>query len=257
MEIEIDLTADPEERAKIFQGLLFWVDAEVGVLTPGSPAERSGLETGDRVLMAGGVPLTNWYDFVEVVEAHPDIPMDVTVEREGRSLTLSVTPNATSVDDPVTGETVTVGRVGVYQPIGALVSRKVSLAQAVQLGFMDTVGISRLILGFLRDLVTGGVSPRSLGSIVTIGAASGQAAQLGIETFLRFMALFSVNLAILNLLPIPILDGGHLVFLGIEAIRGKAISIEQRMRWSQFGFVILMGIMLWALSNDILRLFGI
>ncbi len=257
MEIEIDLTADPEERAKILQGLRFWVDAEVGVLTPGSPAERSGLETGDRVLMAGGVPLTNWYDFVEVVEAHPDIPMDVTVEREGRSLTLSVTPNATSVDDPVTGETVTVGRVGVYQPIGPLVSRKVSLAQAVQLGFMDTVGISRLILGFLRDLVTGGVSPRSLGSIVTIGAASGQAAQLGIETFLRFMALFSVNLAILNLLPIPILDGGHLVFLGIEAVRGKAVSLKQRMKWSQFGFVVLMGIMLWALSNDILRLFGI
>ena len=122
---------------------------------------------------------------------------------------------------------------------------------------MDTEGISRLILGFLRDLVTGGVSPRSLGSIVTIGAASGQAAQLGIETFLRFMALFSVNLAILNLLPIPILDGGHLVFLGIEAVRGKAVSLKQRMKWSQFGFVVLMGIMLWALSNDILRLFGI
>jgi regulator of sigma E protease len=207
--------------------------------------------------MAGGVSITNWDDFVDVVEARPDIPMEITVEREGRSLTLSVTPDPTSEEDPVTGETVTVGKVGIYQPIGEVVYREVSLPQAVRLGYAETVGISRLILGFLGDLVTGGVSPRSLGSIVTIGAASGQAAQLGIETFLRFMALFSVNLAILNLLPIPILDGGHLVFLGIEAVRGKALSLEQRLKWSHVGFVVIMGIMLWALSNDILRLFGI
>jgi len=77
------------------------------------------------------------------------------------------------------------------------------------------------------------------------------------DYFLRFMALFSVNLAILNLLPIPVLDGGHLLFLGIEAVRGKALSVEQRMRWSHFGLLIIVGLMIWALSNDILRLFGI
>jgi regulator of sigma E protease len=71
------------------------------------------------------------------------------------------------------------------------------------------------------------------------------------------MALLSVNLAVLNLLPIPILDGGHLVFLGIEAVRGKALSLQQRLKWSQLGFVILMGIMIWALYNDVLRLRGI
>ncbi len=71
------------------------------------------------------------------------------------------------------------------------------------------------------------------------------------------MALFSVNLAILNLLPIPILDGGHLVFLGIEAVRGKALSIEQRVRWSNVGLLVVMGIMIWALSNDVLRFFGL
>jgi regulator of sigma E protease len=77
------------------------------------------------------------------------------------------------------------------------------------------------------------------------------------DFFLSFMALFSVNLAILNLLPIPVLDGGHLVFLAIEALRGgKPLPIEQRLRWSQVGFVVLMGIMVWALSNDFLRLFG-
>ena len=258
MEVEIDLTSDPQERVRILQdGLLLWVDAEAGLLVPGDPAARSGMEAGDRMLVAGGVSITNWWDFVDAVEAHPDIPMEVTLEREGRSLTLSVTPEATQEEDPVTGETVTVGKVGIYSPVGELVYRDVSLAEAVQLGYDDTVGISVLILGFLGDLVTGGVSPRSVGSIVTIGAASGQAAELGMDYFLRFMALFSVNLAILNLLPIPVLDGGHLLFLSIEAVRGKALSVEQRMRWSHFGLLIIVGLMIWALSNDILRLFGI
>jgi regulator of sigma E protease len=119
------------------------------------------------------------------------------------------------------------------------------------------VAATGLILGFLRDLVTGGVSPRSMGSIITIGQVSGQAASAGMDVFLRFMALFSVNLAVLNLLPIPILDGGHLVFLAIEAVRGRALSVEQRIRWSNVGFLIVMGIMVWALGNDILRVFGL
>jgi regulator of sigma E protease len=255
--IEIDVAPDPQERVQILRGLLRWIEAEVGLLMPGAPAERSGLETGDRVLVAGGMPVTNWYDFVDVVEAHPGMPMEVMLERGDQSLTLSVMPDATPENDPVTGETVTVGRVGIYEPLGELVYRDVSLTRAVQLGYAETVGVSRLLLGFLGGLVTGRESPRQVGSILTIGSIAGQAAQLGMETFLRFMALFSVNLAILNLLPIPVLDGGHLVFLGIEAVRGKALSLQQRLRWSNVGFVILMGIMLWALSNDILRLFGI
>ena len=257
MEVEIDLTSDPQERVRILQdGLLLWVDAQAGLLVPGDPAARSGMEAGDRMLVADGVPITNWWDFVDVVEAHPDIPMEVTLEREGRSLTLSVTPEATQEEDPVTGEPVTVGKVGITGPVGELVYRDVSLAQAVQLGYAETVGMTGLLLDFLGGLVTGRESPRQVGSILTIGSIAGQAAGLGIETFLRFMALLSVNLAVLNLLPIPILDGGHLVFLGIEAVRGKALSLQQRLKWSQLGFVILMGIMIWALSNDVLRLWG-
>ncbi len=256
-EVEIDIPADPQIRVEILRSLSPWIDAEVGSVNPGSPAARGGLEAGDRILVAGGVPIANWYDFVAVVEARPGIRTELSLERGGRFLTRVVTPEEVTQDDPATGERVRVGRVGVFQPLPELAYRDVSLIQAVQLGYAETVGISALILGFLGDLVTGGVSPRSLGSIVTIGAASGQAAAMGIEMFLRFMAMFSVNLAILNLLPIPVLDGGHLVFIGIEAIRGKALSLEQRLKWSHFGFVVIMGIMLWALSNDILRLFGI
>ena len=150
------------------------------------------MEAGDRMLVADGVSITNWWDFVDVVEAHPDIPMEVTLEREGRSLTLTVTPEAAQEEDPVTGETVTVGKIGIYTPVGELVYRDVSLTEAVQLGYAETVGVSRQILGFVRDLFTGGVSLRSLGSIGTIGSVAGQAAELGLEYYLRFMALFSI-----------------------------------------------------------------
>ncbi len=255
--VEIDVSADPEERIQILRALSRWIEAEVGIVNPGSPAERGGLETGDRVLVAGGVPITNWYDFVAVVEARAGVRTELSLERDGRSLTRYVTPEAETQNDPITGETESVGKVGIYEPVGALVYRDVSFTRAVQLGWAETAGWSSMILNFLGDLVTGDVSPRSVGSIVTIGAVSGQAARQGLETFLRFMGMFSVNLAILNLLPIPILDGGHLVFLGIEAVRGKALSVQQRMRWSQVGLLVVMGIMLWALSNDVLRLLGI
>jgi regulator of sigma E protease len=153
---------------------------------------------------------------------------------------------------------VTRGRIGIYIPISEMVYTRVTVAQALRVGYRETVAVTQMILEFLRDLVTGNVSPKSVGSIVTIGAASGQAASMGLASFLRFMALFSVNLAVLNLLPIPVLDGGHLLFLAIEALRGgRALSVEQRLRWSQVGFVVLLGIMAWALSNDFMRLFGL
>jgi regulator of sigma E protease len=147
--------------------------------------------------------------------------------------------------------------MGIYPMPDDVVYYPVGPGDAIVAGYLNTKAVTGMILDFLKDLVTGQISPRSVGSIVTIGEASGQAAAQGLEYFLSFMALFSVNLAILNLLPIPVLDGGHLVFLAIEAIRGGVpLSVEQRLRWSQVGFVVLLGIMVWALSNDFLRLFG-
>ena len=256
-EVIIEVTSDSESRVRILAAIPRWIDAEFGFISPGSPAEGAGLESGDRILAANGVPITNWYDFVDVIKARPGVRTELSLERRGGSLTRFVTPEEVSQEDPRTGETMQVGRIGGSALQEEVTYLPASLGQSLRLGYSETVGISLLILDFLGDLVTGGVSPRDVGSIVTIGSMSGQAAQLGLQAFLRFMALFSVNLAILNLLPIPILDGGHLLFLGIEAIRGKALSLEQRLRWSHVGFLIVMGLILWALSNDILRLFGI
>ncbi len=114
-----------------------------------------------------------------------------------------------------------------------------------------------MIVGLLGDLFTGAASPRSLGGPLAIGQISGQAASLGLEMFLRWMALLSVNLAVLNLLPIPVLDGGQLLFLGVEGVRGRALSRGAAHAAFHVGLIIVVGIMVWAIANDFLRFFGI
>ena len=254
--VEIRIPAEEPQRRELVRAVHSWIDAGVGAVNPGSPADRAGLEAGDRIVSIDGVAVRNWYDFVDQVERRPGRRVEITVEREGRNLIRALTLDAERSERP-DGSLAEVGKIGIYPPLDRFSYRPVSLGQAVAAGARETVAVTGLILGFLRDLFTGGISPRSMGSIVTIGEASGQAAAAGMDTFLRFMALFSVNLAILNLLPIPVLDGGHLIFLAIEAVRGKAVSVEQRLRWSNVGVVVVMGIMLWALSNDILRLLGL
>lgn len=254
--LEVVLPPAGADRAAIVQALEYWLEPRVAALFPGSPAERGGIEPGDRLVAVDGEPVTSWWTFVSLVQARPGVRTEITLERGGERLVRAVTPDSNTGTDPVTGEPRTVGYVGIF-PDQPTVAVRVTPLEAIQTGVRETVAVTTFILTSLRDLVTGQVSPRNLGSIVTIGQASGQAADAGVAVFLRFMALFSVNLAILNLLPIPILDGGHLVFLAVEAIRGKALTVEQRVRWSQVGFVIVVGIMLLALSNDVLRLLGL
>jgi regulator of sigma E protease len=256
LSVTIQAPADEPARRELAGALQPWIEPGVGALIPGMPAEAAGLEVGDRIVSVAGVPVESWWDMQREIERRPGQRVEITLSREGRELTRAVNVATEEVErgDGV----VVVGRIGVNQPNAEMTYVPASLGEALVHGYRETVAVTALILGFLKDLVTGGISPRSVGSIVTIGEASGQAAQAGFEVFLRFMALFSVNLAVLNLLPIPVLDGGHLLFLGIEAVRGgRGLTPAQRLAWSNVGLIIIVGIMLWALSNDFLRLVGL
>ena len=222
-------------------------------VTPDQPAAQAGLQDGDVVVSAAGRAVTTWQEFVAVIEASPGRPVPIVVDRDGSRVEASVTPDPRSLGEH------SYGRIGVEAtPVQfGLPRERVGPVGALGYGAGETWDMTALTVDFLGGIITGRESARNVGGPILIGELSGRVARAGLESFLSFMALLSINLAILNLLPIPVLDGGHLVFLGIEAVRGRALSLEQRMRLSQVGFVMILLIMAWAIGNDVLRLIGI
>lgn len=244
------IPANETERLALLRALQPMYAPVIGQITPGLPADRAGLKPGDRVRVAAGQSIASWDEFVRIVRAHPGRPLALRMERDGRVLDMRLTPDAErETTGPAAGTTI--GRVGVGSEI-PVVHRRPGVVGSVISGAKATWSTVAMIGTSLGRLVSGRESPRAVGSLLTIGKVSGEVARLGLEQFLRFMALFSVNLAVLNLLPIPILDGGHLLFLGLEALRGRPLSIEQRIRLSHVGLIVIVGIMLWGMTNDVL-----
>lgn len=255
--VQVVLPQAEEERTLAVDAVSFWLDPIVEFVNPSTPAQRAGIRPGDRIVEVQDRPVGEWSEVRSLIQQSAGVEIGMLLERDGERIEVSLTPEAAELVDPVTGEASVVGQIGMITRLPEAAFMPVSPAEAVRAGWDDTVFISSEILAFLGDLVTGQMSARNVGSILAVGEMSGQAAAEGLPIYLRFMALFSVNLAILNLLPIPVLDGGHLVFLGIEAVRGQPLSVKQRLRWSQFGFALLIGIMALALGNDVLRIFGL
>ncbi len=255
--VQAMLPDDADARRRLYLAVEYWTDPVIIDVTPGTPGARAGFSRGDRIVAIEGEPVERWGPFTRVVQERAELATTVTVERDGRRETLEVVPERVEARDLITGELRSIGRIGISHEPHGIAWARLGAVESVRFGAAQTWGLTVFIVDFLGQLVTGRASPRNLGSIVTIGEASGQAAAEGLPVFLSFMALLSINLAILNLLPIPVLDGGHLVFLTLEAIRGRPVSVEQRMRWSQVGFFVLIGIMVLALGNDFMRLFGL
>lgn len=249
----LNLPAPGKARSEMLSRLTWWQDPVLGEINTGTPAARSGLQSGDRVVRAAGQPVASWPQLVSAIQGHPGKPLPLVVQRRGRQLSLTVTPAAERGVDAA-GQTKTVGKIGAAVALPNAVHRPVGFGQAIQLGAQETWIAVKLVTGVLKGLLTGALSPRNMGGLLSIGEASGQTAQMGLEAWLRFVAFFSVNLAVLNLLPIPILDGGHLMFLGFEAVRGRPLSVEARVRLSQVGLMIVVALMLWANGNDVVRL---
>lgn len=229
--------------------------AIVGGVEAGMPAAVAGLQPGDRILAVDGEPPGDWNDFARTIQRRPGGRVVLDVERGGDRIRIATPVAQIREIDPITRDTILFGRLGVY-PDTSAVRAPATLGYALTEGGRRTWAIGKQVVVFLGQLVSGRASPRDVGGVLTIGHLSGTFARAGLPQFLWLMAFLSVNLAILNLLPIPILDGGHLLFLGIEAVRGKALSVDARARLTQIGFVVIVAIMVWALTADVLRITG-
>ena len=254
--ITFTLPADDEQKAGVINAFEEAVPAPPvleRVIADG-PADQAGLQEGDRVLQAGGRDVATWQEFVDVIERSPGSPVPLVIDRDAQQLQLTITP-----EDRVLDSGLRVGRIEVSVPDDRIYLPRVRQGpvQAIAHGARQTWDVTALTLDFLGGMVTGRHSARNIGGPIMIGEMSGRFARAGVEALLGFMAILSVNLAVLNLLPIPVLDGGHLVFLGAEAVRGRPLSIEARMRATQVGFVFIILLMTWAIGNDVLRLFGL
>jgi regulator of sigma E protease len=246
-----------EARARLYSALHNLREARIGSLDPGSPAEKAGLEPGDLIVRVDADTVRYWDELTALVRPRPDAALRVTVVRSGVALEIGLTTAAAEGRDPATGRRVRVGQLGIF---AAEQQRRVEFTPtgAVAEGWRQTVRGVRVVVVTVRGLILGQVSPKELGGPILIGQLSGQAARAGVPTFLEFMAFVSISLGVFNLLPIPVLDGGHLVFLLLEGMRGgRPVSVAWRLRLTQLGMVLLLALVVLVVYNDILRVFGL
>ena len=224
----------------------------IGEVSADMPAAAAGIESGDRVVAINGEVVETWEDLARLVVASGGDQIDVVVARGEETLTFQITP-ARRNGHNLLGEEVEKPMIGVA-PSGEVVVKRHPVWQAPWIGVLETVKWTGLTLDVLRKMVLGQVSPRTLGGPIAIAQMAGETARAGLLSFLFLVAVLSVNLGVLNLLPIPILDGGHMLFFVIEAVRGKEVSLRNREVAQQIGLAILLLLMVYVFYNDIVRI---
>jgi regulator of sigma E protease len=219
-----------------------------------SPAEKAGLKRGDKIVSIDGRDVYTWDEMTEIIRNNPGKELYIRVARDEQKLDFKIIPEAVKTKN-LSGKEIIIGRLGISKtkiPVDIITSK--SIFNAPLKGLEATYKISIFILEVTKKLIVGSIPFRTVGGPITIVHEAGKVAAIGILPYFMFIALISVNLAVLNLLPIPILDGGHILFLGIEAIRRrplneKVIAIAQRI-----GLAIILFIMVFVLYFDIMRL---
>ena len=234
--------------------------AILGQIVAGGAGERAGLAPGDRVVRADGQPIDSWEPFVTVVRAHAGTPLSLTIERgataerAGTQRTIEVVPEAVNAGGA------RIGRIGAgpQQPEGyaerLLVRVKYGPLESLSRALAKTWDISIFSLKMLGKMLIGEVSWRHLSGPVTIADFAGQSAQMGWISYVSFLALISISLGVLNLLPIPLLDGGHLMYYAIEIVKGKPVSERFMELGQRVGLALLLVLMAFAFYNDLNRL---
>ncbi|MDA8423166.1 MAG: RIP metalloprotease RseP [Nitrospiraceae bacterium] len=225
-------------------GLIPDMPAEIGKLKPGFPAEKAGISVNDKVLAVDGKTIYHWNQFSTIVRDSKGKKLALLIERGGKRIEKTVTP----IED--SGRFV----IGV-EPVMRLVFKKYGFLESIRLGFDKTIESIDLTFITLKKLVTFGLSIKTLGGPVMIAQMSGQAASAGLSSFLSLLAMISISLGILNLLPIPVLDGGLILFLVIEAIRKKPVSRKVMEVSQSIGAAVLITLIAVVSYNDIMRMF--
>lgn len=215
----------------------------IGKLLPDGTAQEAGLQEGDTVLSIDGAEISDFDDITEIVRSHPEEELIFTVERNDKTLDIPVTPKREIADDQE------IGMIGVQAPIDK------SFLRLATFGFVETYNWTVKIIQLLGTLVTGQFSIDMLAGPVGIYKTTETAAQIGVLFLMKWAGLLSINLGIMNLLPIPALDGGRLLFFGVEALRGKPLDRQKEGMVHFIGFALLMVLMIVVTWNDIQRFF--
>ena len=240
-------------------GFEFWyptVPTEVGKIVPGSPADRAGLRVGDRIVAVDGAPVADFPALVKIVQPSPGQALRFTVARQGETIDVTIEVEAQREGDRL------VGRIGIQPVAGLAVPERMQALE--RYGIADAAGravdktwdMSVLTVRMIWNVATGDVSVKNLSGPINIAEYAGFSARQGILSFLSFLAIVSVSLFVLNLLPIPILDGGQVVYQVAELVKGSPLSERAQAVGQQIGILLLLVLMSFAFYNDLSRLFS-
>ena len=224
-------------------GLRLMLPPTVGQVVQGEPAATVGLLEGDEIVEVDGVAVISWSDMSREIRRHPDRQISLVWERAGVRMQGLITPRSFSEDDSE------IGRIGIGPKEG--IRHHVGIGRALELGLLGVYTSSSMILDFLGQLFQGDRSTEELGGPLRIAQMAGETAEQGAKSFISFLAMLSVNLAIINLLPIPVLDGGHLMLFSVEAIMRRPLSVRLQERIQTAGGAIMLFIVALVLFNDL------
>ncbi|MEM9624860.1 MAG: RIP metalloprotease RseP [Pseudomonadota bacterium] len=225
--------------------------ADVANVRQGSAAAEAGLESGDRVVAVDGEEIISFEDLQAIVSTSPDTALMFTVERDGSTLDVQVTPELHERDNPETGEPEMIGLIGVERALPTL--HRVGPITALIDGLQETWRLTALILGAVWELISGQGSTDDLGGPIRIAQITGELTKDGLFPAVMFTVMLSINLGLINLFPIPVLDGGHLVMLFIELVRGKPLNERSQEIAFRFGLALVLTLMVFATLQDLSR----
>ena len=237
-------------------GLETWVPTippVIGKIIPDLPADKAGLKNNDKILTINGQPVHAWNTMVQMVRSHPHIPLHFEILRNQQPLSLIITPDKKELENEIAGF-IGAEVKPIHWPENQIVTLSYNPVSALSVAVSETIALAHMTIHSLIKLVTGILSLKNLSGPITIAKVAGKSLQSGLESFLYFIAMLSVSLGVINLLPIPALDGGHLFYFLLEAVRGQPISQKIQNFGLQLGIVIILCVMLLALYNDFSRL---